>query len=112
MKIFPIRDASLPEDFDLGYLIYYEKSGRFCIELNPVADEWDMPLLLSSFARRSIFTLSFHWSRIWVEQRIIPPDRQNPGMILREYGLKEYDPFALLMIAKGRYAKTGITVSF
>ena len=90
---------------DLAYLLYYEKSDCFCIELCANADRWTLPPILSSFASKGYMTVDFHWSRIWVEQRIIPPDRQNLGMILREFGLKEYDPFALLMIARGRCAQ-------
>lgn len=44
-------------------------------------------------------------SRLWVELRIIPPDRQNLGMILRDNGLDEYDPFRLLILAGGRCAQ-------
>ena len=40
-------------------------------------------------------------SKIWVEQRIIPSDRQNIAEILRDNNLKEYDEFELLMLAMG-----------
>ena len=102
LKAFVVRDASLSDELDLAYLLYYETSGRFIIELNPSVGEWDMPPILSSFLRRGTMTVDHYWSRIWVEQRIIPPDRQNLGMILKEFHLKEYDPFSLLMIAKGK----------
>lgn len=105
MKAFSIKDRSLPGEGVLGYLLYYERSGRFCIELKEDLDEWEMPLLLSSFSVRGIYTVDFEWSRKWVAQRIVPQDRQNLGMILKEFGLKEYDMFSLLMIAKGRCAQ-------
>ena len=102
MKAFVIRDKALAGDPDLAYLLYYETEERFVIELNEAAEEWQMPPILASFFRRGRLTVDYRWSRIWVEQRIVPRDRQNLGMILKEYHLKEYDPFALLMIAKGR----------
>ncbi len=40
-----------------------------------------------------------------VEQRIVPPDRQNIGEILRDNHLKEYDEYELLMLAMGRCAQ-------
>ena len=39
---------------------------------------------------------------MWVQQRIIPSDRQNLGQILKVNVLDEYDEFKLLMLSNGR----------
>ncbi len=105
MKIFAIRDESAQIQNDLAYLLYYELEKRFYIELPENADPWETPLLLDSFAKRGEKTVNSYWSKVWVQQRIIPTDRQNLGQILRDNGLKEYDEFELLMLAKGRCAQ-------
>lgn len=105
MKFFAIRDEEAQETKDLAYLIYYEREKRFYIELPDEADFWETPLILSSFAKRGIKTVNAYWSKIWVQQRIVPPDRQNLGQILKDNGLKEYDEFELLMLADGRCAQ-------
>lgn len=105
MKIFAVRDESAETQKDLAYLLYYEIEKRFFIELPDNADLWETPLLLDSFVKRGEKTVNSYWSRIWVEQRIIPPDRQNLGEILRDNGLKEYDEYELLMLAMGRCAQ-------
>lgn len=105
MKIFAIRDESAEVQKDLAYLLYYEMEKRFYIELPDNADPWETPLLLDSFAKRGETTVNSYWSQIWVQQRIIPTDRQNLGEILRDNGLREYDEFALLMLAMGRCAQ-------
>ena len=102
MKIFAIRDASADTQKDLAYLLYYEIDKRFYIELPEDADPWETPLLLSGFARKGENTVNAYWSRIWVQQRIVPPDRQNIGQILRDNGLSVYDEYALLMLSAGR----------
>lgn len=102
MRIFAIKDETMPQDTILGYLIYHETSKAFFIELPDGADSWDMPLLLSSFADRGEYSIDSNWSRRFVQQRIIPQDRQNIGQILRDNGLKEYDEFSLLMLTMGR----------
>ncbi len=102
MKIFAIRDATDNTQRDLAYLLYYELDKRFYIELPEDADPWETPLLLSSFARKGEHTINSYWSKIWVQQRIVPPDRQNIGQILRDNGLKNYDEYALLMLSSGR----------
>lgn len=105
MKIFAIRDEEQSMAIDLGYLIYYEKAKSFYIELPENADPWETPLLLSSFVKRGEYTVNAYWSKLWVQQRIVPQDRQNLGQILKENGLKEYDEFALLTLAHGRCAQ-------
>lgn len=103
MKIFAIREDEILKD--LAYLIYYEKEKQFYIELPEDADPWETPLLLSSFAKRGKKTVDAFWSKLWVQQRIIPSDRQNLGQILKENGLTEYDEYSLLMLADGRCAQ-------
>lgn len=105
MKIFAIRDDSAVQQKDLAYLLYYEQEKRFYIELPENADPWETPLLLSSFAKKGETTINSYWSKVWVQQRIVPTDRQNLGLILKENHLKEYDEFALLMLAMGRCAQ-------
>lgn len=105
MRIFAIRDDELFLEGALAYLLYYEQSKSFYIELPEDADPWQTPLLLSSFLKRGEYTVNAYWSRIWVQQRILPTDRQNLGQVLKENGLDEYDEFKLLILTKGRCAQ-------
>lgn len=105
MKIFAIRDEEDSRQRDVAYLLYYEKEKRFYIELPEEADPWETPLILASFLRRGQRTVNAYWSGVWVQQRIVPPDRQNLGQILREHRLDSYDAFQLLMLSGGRCAQ-------
>lgn len=105
MKIFAIRDESANEQKDLAYLFYYELEKRFYIELPEGAEPWELPLLLDSFVKQNETTVNSYWSKIWVQQRIIPTDRQNIGEILRDNQLEEYDEYELLTLAMGRCAQ-------
>lgn len=107
MKIFAVRDEAAGTDKDVAYLIYYETEKKFYIELPENADPWETPLLLSSLLKRGEKTVNAYWSKLWVQQRIIPPDRQNLGQILRDNGMDCYDEFALLALAEGRCAQDG-----
>jgi len=60
MKIFAIKSDSTGEKV-LGYLLYYEKADRFYIELPDEADEWDTPLLLSSFVMNTLLCLAYFY---------------------------------------------------
>lgn len=105
MKIFAIRDESAAIQKDLAYLLYYQLEKRFYIELPEGADPWETPLLLDAFVKRKEMTINSYWSKLWVQQRIIPPDRQNIGDILRDNHLEEYDEFSLLILTMGRCAQ-------
>ena len=102
MKIFAVKDETMPNEMILGYLIYYESAKSFYIELADGIDPWDAPPVLSSFAEHGEYSIDSYWSLRWVQDRIVPRDRQNIGQILREHNLKEYDEFSLLLLAMGR----------
>ena len=102
MKIFAIRDETDLSGKDLAYLLYYENAKQFYIELPENADPWQTPMVLSSFARKGETSINSYWSRLWVQQRIVPPDRQNIGMILKNAGLAYYDEYRLLVLGEGR----------
>lgn len=105
MKAFAIKDDTVSKGRALAYLLYYEMPKMFFIEIPEQTTEWEAPLLLSSFVKKKMYTVDAYWSKKWVQQRVIPPDRQNLGEILRKNGMKEYDEFDLLMLAEGRCAQ-------
>ncbi len=105
MAVFEIRDESTEEFRLLGYLFYYSRSKRFFAELLQEYDEWTAPFIFSGFVRKGNYSIDSIWSRKFVDQRIIPPDRQNLGSILKENGLREYDPYRLLCLSEGRCAQ-------
>ena len=102
MRIFAIKAEHDLLNADIAYLFYYEQEKRFYIELPDDADPWNTPLILSSLLKRGERTVNSYWSKIWVQQRIIPSDRQNLGQILKESGLDSYDEFQLLLLNEGR----------
>ena len=105
MRAYAIRDASIDKNRDLAWLLYYEREDTFHIEISEDVDEWEAPLILSSFVKRGMRALDPYWSRVWVEQRIVPRDRQNLGMILKANDLKDYDAHLLLVLADGKCAQ-------
>ena len=111
MRIFAIRDEYEPGRGDAAYLFYYEREKQFYIELPDGADPWETPLILSSMLSRGEMTVDAYWSKVWVQQRIIPPDRQNIGQILRDNRLDSYDEFQLLIRADGRCAQDDYYIS-
>lgn len=105
MKVFAIKDESVSRQIDLAYLFYYERQKTFYIEVPEGRSEWEVPLLISSFVKRGEYTINGYWSKVWVQQRIVPADRQNLGQILKENGLDEYDEYRLLILCNGRCAQ-------
>ena len=101
---FEIRDKA-EKGRILGYLLYYERSKRFFAEMLDGLDEWSAPFIFAGHVKRGIYSIDSLWSGKFVAQRIIPPDRQNLGSILKENGLKAYDELKLLQLSEGRCAQ-------
>ncbi len=104
MTIFEIRNKA-DKGRLLGYLFYYERSRRFFAELLKETDEWSAPFMFSGLVKRGVYSIDSVWSRKFVEQRIVPFDRQNLGEILRDNDLKQYDEYRLLQLSEGRCAQ-------
>ena len=102
MRVFAIKDDTLNKDFVLGYLVYYETSKKFYIELKQDIQENELPILLNTFVSQGHYTINSYWSFLWVNNRIVPSDRQNIASILKAYKLDSYDEFKLLITNKGR----------
>lgn len=104
MKSYVLRDDTLG-DKNLAYIFYHQNSGNWFVELADDADEWELPCILEHFARNGERTIGSYWAREFVRNRIIPPDRQNLGTILRDNRLREYDEFKLFLLSDGRCAQ-------
>lgn len=104
MKIYSIRDKNIGNR-DLGYFILQEKTGECCIELCEDVDEWDLPFILDHYARNGEYSIGMRDTMEFIRQRIIPPDRQNIGSILKDNGLEEYDEIKLFLLSDGRCAQ-------
>ena len=115
MTIFEIHDAAqITENMTdrvVGYLFYYERARRFYAEIPDGVDEWEAPAMFHGFVKRGKRSIDAEWSMKWVGQRIIPPDRQNLGAILRENGLHTYDEYKLLCLSEGRCAQDELYIT-
>ena len=105
MRTCAIIDESLPGKPVLGYLFCYQNGQGFSIEISENIPEEQLPLFLASFVQKGMYTVGLEWSLRWVQARIVPTDRQNLGSVLKDNGLKEYNEYRLLMIARGRCAQ-------
>lgn len=104
-RVYEVKDETDDSRKVLAWLFYFPETKQFRTELPSDADYWTTPLLLSSLLERGEYSIGSHWSQMWVEQRIVPIDRQNIAQILKDNGLAEYDPYELLILANGRCAQ-------
>lgn len=101
MKVCSVYNTYDKEKKSVAYLVYFEDERNFHIEICSDVDENQVPMMFTLFMKKNIYTLDSHWSKKWVCSRIIPPDRQNLGQILKENNMKHYDEYTLLMKSKG-----------
>lgn len=99
VRTFEIYDAHCHPRTPIGML--YVEDGECHIRLDANATESTVPLLFMPFVRRGEQEIPPEWTLRWIEERVVPSGRQNLGAILKENGLKEYDPIALFIEGEG-----------
>ncbi len=101
MRKFAVRNAFY-EDKVVAYLLYDEKDRSYQIQVPEDVQSVEAPLIIADLIEKGQRQIGKEWSLRWVKQRVIPPERQNIGHILRENGMDRYDEFLLLMNNHGR----------
>lgn len=108
MRSFNIIDSD--SNLNIGCLICYDKSEDCVVELQDRIDEWSAPLLFDRYVRKGIYTIPRKASRLWLEERVIPADRQNLASILRNHKLNRYNIFKMIDISKGKCAQDNMYI--
>lgn len=83
-------------------LTYDEESDCYGVEIPEDIDPDRLPAILGILARKGIYSVEDKWARRFVKERVVPPDRQNIGMIMRDVGMAYYSEFPLLVYTSGR----------
>ena len=109
MKVCKIIDEAR-DRLLIGYLLYFERGRVFSVELSEDLTLADSPIFFDHFIGAGQWTVDPLWRERWVSSRVVPTDRQNLGMILRDNKLKEYDLYKLLMLGSGRCAQDDCAV--
>ena len=101
MQKFAIKNAYY-DGKTVGYLYYEEQSREYEIEIPETVKSYEAPLIISDFIEKNQYRIGKKWSYRWVCQRVIPPERQNIGQILKAKHMTEYDEFKFLVKNEGR----------
>ncbi|MCI8663809.1 MAG: hypothetical protein HFG69_11300 [Hungatella sp.] len=89
-------------DKTVAWLFYDEEKKEYEIRVPEDTKSNEAPLIIAAFIEKNQRVIGKEWSLRWVRERVIPPDRQNIGQILRENNMKFYDEFPLLVSNQGR----------
>lgn len=101
MRRFAIKNR-ICNDKIVGYLYYDERTQTYEIEIPDTVKSVEAPLILASFIEQGQLHIGNEWSLRWVQERVIPSERQNIGAILKKCGMKFYSEFPLLLQNQGR----------
>lgn len=101
MRRFEIYDSTKRGHAPCAILQVDERGGA-SIRILEGVDASEVPMLFIPFIEKGIREIPDKWARRWIEDRVVPPGRQNLGEVLRANGLIEYDQIELLARGKGR----------
>lgn len=108
MKLYEILDEE--NGLFVGVLQYYEKEHSYVIELQEGLNEWNAPLLFTSYVKKGIYTIPRDISFLWVKERVIPSGRQNIQAILNTHKLERYDEMKMLEISAGKCSQDSLYI--
>lgn len=102
MRKFAILNGARRTAKPCAVLNWDSTNDELSIDIETWANENELPLLLSPFARRGQRHVGDKWARRWVEERVVPSGRQNLGQVLKANNLEFYEPMPLLIAGEGR----------
>lgn len=102
LRNFKIMNDSIKTDGEHAILTYDEETEKYSIHIPQEVPCNDLPAILSLLAKQGIREIDDKWARRFVKERVVPPDRQNIGMIMRELHMKKYSEFPILEFTCGR----------
>lgn len=101
MYKFAIKNKAY-DDKIVGYLYYDDNAQTYEIEIPNDVKSSQAPLILAAFIEKGQRKIGNEWSLRWVQERVIPQERQNIGQILKNNGMEYYSEFPLLLKNQGR----------
>lgn len=93
-----------------GILTYDTEKDSYEVDTSRDYPIEDMPAFLATAAYQGMYHLDNHYALMFVRERVIPPDRQNIGEILRIIGAPYYTEFVILDYLKGRCVRDEFTL--
>ncbi len=75
----------------VGYLYYNEDDQTYELEALPDAIKMLAPIALCEMVRLGRMHVGHDIAYLWIRERVVPPNRQNIGDILKEAGFPYYD---------------------
>lgn len=80
----------------------YDSDNGWSIDLSPNASVDDVPAFFMPFLEKGQYRIDDTWTRRWISERVVPPERQNLGEVLSAHTLLEYDELTLLRSGQGK----------
>lgn len=102
LRIFEIRNDFLEPAEEYATLTYDEATEKYAVHIPESIDCNDLPAILSLLVKQGIREIDDKWARRFVTERVVPPDRQNIGTIMRQLHMKKYSEFPILEYTSGR----------
>lgn len=102
LRIFEIRNDSLEPAEEYATLTYDEETEKYAVHIPESIDCNDLPAILSLLVKQGMREIDDKWARRFVTERVVPPDRQNIGTIMRQLHMKKYSEFPILEYTSGR----------
>ena len=114
MRRFEIIDGAKRNSLPCAVLNWENNNNEkpvLSIDIYEHAGTLDVPMLFVPFVRENKRHIGNKWTKRWIEERVVPPSRQNLGEVLRANNLEFYDSLALFIAASGKCEQDDFFIS-
>ena len=101
IRIFEILNEKYDNELD-GWIAYNTETKRFALRLLEDYTGKHPDIMFKILHSKGYVNAEEMHAQMFVEARIVPPNRHNSEDVLEYHGLKEYDEFGIMLGTKGR----------
>ena len=102
LRKFELIDDNIEPQKEHAILTYDEENDIYSIYVPKTVKSEDLPAIPALLVMKGIREIEDKWARRFVQERVVPPNRQNIGEIMRQVGMTYYSEFPLLLYTSGR----------
>ena len=102
LRTFRIKNDDFEPSVEHAILTYDDETDQYAVHIPKEVPGNQLPAILSLLAKQGMREIDDKWARRFVKERVIPADRQNIGMIMRQLNMKKYSEFPILEYTSGR----------
>lgn len=102
LRRYKIKSDSKKEQDKFAILTWDDEEDIYHISIPEDINPMWLPAIPMLWWKKGVYEINDKFARRFVKERVIPPERQNIGEVLKKIGVKRYSEMAIIEYCTGR----------